>query len=67
VRIGSELPSEDLRSCSLVVANFGTADGSEGSVGVIGPVRMDYERVIATAQTVARLLEGTLGSAGPNS
>lgn len=64
VRIGSEMPGTDLQSCALVVANFGGEDASRGSVGVIGPIRMDYERVIATANAVARLLESTLGSTG---
>lgn len=62
VRIGSELAEQDLRSCSVVVANFTTGPEAFGSVGVIGPTRMDYERVIATANAVARMLEGTLGS-----
>jgi heat-inducible transcriptional repressor len=60
VRIGTEVPSEDFQSCSIVVASFGP-DGAHGSVGVIGPTRMDYDRVIATANAVARLLEGSLG------
>jgi heat-inducible transcriptional repressor len=62
VRIGSELRSEDLRSCSVVVANFTTGTDAFGSVGVIGPTRMDYDRVIATANAVARMLEATFGA-----
>jgi heat-inducible transcriptional repressor len=62
VRIGSELSNEDLHACSVVVANFEGTGDSRGSIGVIGPTRMDYERVIVSAQTVARLLGGALGS-----
>jgi heat-inducible transcriptional repressor len=62
VRIGSEHGSEDLRYVSVVVAGFSPAADSQGSVGIIGPTRMDYERVIATANAVARMLEATLGS-----
>jgi heat-inducible transcriptional repressor len=61
VRIGSEHHSEDLRSVSVVVAGFSPGANGLGSVGVIGPTRMDYERVIATANAVARMLEATLG------
>jgi heat-inducible transcriptional repressor len=61
VRIGSELDSEDLRSCSVVVANFSAGSDGYGSIGIIGPTRMDYERMIATANAVARMLEVTLG------
>ncbi|MCA1830332.1 MAG: heat-inducible transcriptional repressor HrcA [Actinobacteria bacterium] len=64
VRIGSEVPSEDFQSCSIVVASFGP-EGAHGSVGVIGPTRMDYDRVIATADAVAHLLEGSLGGSNP--
>lgn len=61
VRIGSEVDAEGLRSCSIVVARFDVGDGA-GSVGVIGPTRMDYERVMGTANAVARLLENTFGA-----
>ena len=62
VRIGSEHDSEDLRYVSVVVAGFTPSADAQGSVGIIGPTRMDYERVIATANAVARMLEATLGS-----
>jgi heat-inducible transcriptional repressor len=61
VRIGSEHDSEDLRYVSVVVAGFSPGADAHGSIGVIGPTRMDYERVIATANAVARMLEVTLG------
>ena len=61
VRIGSEHDSQDLHSVSVVVAGFSPGANGLGSVGIIGPTRMDYERVIATANAVARMLEATLG------
>jgi heat-inducible transcriptional repressor len=61
VRIGSEHESEDLRYVSVVVAGFSPGADAHGSIGIIGPTRMDYERVIATANAVARMLEATLG------
>lgn len=61
VRIGHELPAEPFQSCSIVVASFGGEGQQHGSVSVIGPTRMDYDRVIATANAVARLIEGSLG------
>ena len=62
VRIGGELNDEDFRTASVVVAPFGPTAAARGSVGVIGPMRMDYDRVIATAHAVARLIEETLGA-----
>lgn len=61
VRIGSELGREGLRSVSVVVAPFGN-DSAAGSIGVIGPTRMDYGRVISTAHSMAGVLEKILGS-----
>ncbi|MBI4728141.1 MAG: heat-inducible transcription repressor HrcA [Acidobacteria bacterium] len=62
VRIGSELPYRAMHPCSIVAANYGIADSPAGTVGVIGPTRMNYERAIAAAGAVARTLEGTLGA-----
>jgi len=62
VRIGSEVPTEPFQSCSIVVASFGGVGEQRGSVSVIGPTRMDYDRVIATANAVARMIEGSLGA-----
>ncbi len=64
VRIGHEVEAEPFQACSIVVANFGGTGEQRGSVSVIGPTRMDYDRVIATANAVARLIEGTLGDDG---
>jgi heat-inducible transcriptional repressor len=62
VRIGGELGDESFQHVSVVSAPFGPTGSARGSVGIIGPMRMDYERVIATATAVARLIEGTLGT-----
>ncbi|HEX9774661.1 MAG TPA: heat-inducible transcriptional repressor HrcA [Actinomycetota bacterium] len=60
VRIGSELENAGLRSMSVIVAPFG-GGGTAGSIGIIGPMRMRYERVISTAHSMARMLEEALG------
>jgi heat-inducible transcriptional repressor len=63
VRIGSELPLEDLHSCSIVLAPYG-ADVEGGTVGVIGPTRMDYLRAMTIVSAVARTLEASLRALG---
>lgn len=60
IMIGSEIPGADFRQCSVVVANFETV--GSGSVGVIGPTRMDYERVKTTTTAVAGILSDAIGS-----
>ncbi len=61
VVIGRENPSEDLQGCSVVVSNYGSGDRVLGSLGVIGPTRMPYPRVVALVDYTARLLGETLG------
>jgi heat-inducible transcriptional repressor len=53
LRIGSENPAPELRSLSLVAANYGLARRNLGAVSVIGPVRMDYPRVIQAVRQAA--------------
>ena len=59
--IGSDSSHTDLEGCSLITSNFSNQKGAIGTLGVIGPVRMDYSQVIPivdfTAQLVSRVLE----------
>lgn len=51
--IGEENPAPELRSVSVVGANYGLGYRNLGAVGVIGPVRMDYPKAIASVQSAA--------------
>jgi heat-inducible transcriptional repressor len=53
LRIGRENPAPELRSLSLVAANYGVARRNLGAVSVIGPVRMDYPRAITAVRQAA--------------
>lgn len=54
--IGGENPQPELRSVSVVGANYGVAHRNLGSVGVVGPLRMDYATAIASVSAAAREL-----------
>lgn len=54
--IGDENPQPELRSVSVVGANYGLAHRNLGSVGVLGPLRMDYATAIASVRDAAREL-----------
>lgn len=54
--IGAENPQPEMRAVSVVGANFGLAHRNLGSVGVLGPTRMDYETAIAAVNEAAREL-----------
>lgn len=48
VYIGEETPIQTMRDCSIVTANYELGNGLRGTIGVIGPKRMDYEKVLGT-------------------
>jgi len=54
--IGEENPQPELRSVSVVGANYGLGHRNLGSVGVVGPLRMDYATAIASVRAAAREL-----------
>ncbi len=56
VLIGGEGTWEELRQCSVVLARYGDPNSLTGSVGVLGPIRMPYDRTISTVQFVANVL-----------
>lgn len=56
VWIGGENPQPELRSVSVIGANYGLAHRNLGSVGVVGPLRMDYATAIASVRGAAREL-----------
>jgi len=56
VLIGDEQGREELRHCSMVLARFGIPKQAEGTLGVLGPMRMPYTRTIPTVRYMADLL-----------
>jgi heat-inducible transcriptional repressor len=50
VFIGDETPIDSMKDCSVVTATYEIEEGVYGKVGIIGPKRMDYERVVGTLQ-----------------
>ncbi len=53
LRIGAENEQPELRSLSVVAANYGIATRNLGAVSVLGPLRMDYPRAIASVRQAA--------------
>jgi heat-inducible transcriptional repressor len=58
IRIGSENKIEGLNECSVVTATYSVNGVNLGSIGVLGPTRMDYPRVIAALEYVRKRLTG---------
>ncbi|MFQ5840610.1 MAG: heat-inducible transcriptional repressor HrcA [Candidatus Methylomirabilales bacterium] len=57
IRIGSENSDHHLQGLSLVIAPYGMEMGMVGVVGVIGPTRMEYSKIIPLVDFTARLVE----------
>jgi heat-inducible transcriptional repressor len=53
IRIGAENPLEPMRMCTLVSSTYHRGSLPVGSIGVLGPTRMAYDRVIALVEVVA--------------
>jgi heat-inducible transcriptional repressor len=56
VVIGEESQQDALRDLSMVFSGYGVPDAIGGTIGVLGPTRMDYGRSIAAVRYLARLL-----------
>ena len=59
VYIGDETPIQSMKDCSVVTANYVLGDGLRGTIGIIGPKRMDYEKVVGTLRTLVSQLNDT--------
>ena len=59
VYIGDEMPVKTMKDCSVVTANYVLGDGLRGTIGIIGPKRMDYEKVVGTLRTLVTQLNET--------
>lgn len=57
VYIGDESPVEAMKDCSVVTATYQIEEGVYGKIGIVGPKRMDYERVVSTLQECMNQLD----------
>ena len=57
VYIGDESPIESMRDCSVVTATYKIEEGVYGKIGIVGPKRMDYEKVVGTLENCMHQLD----------
>ena len=57
VYIGSEAPVPSMKDCSVVTATYELEEGMRGTIGIIGPKRMDYDKVLSTLKTLMDQLD----------
>jgi len=56
VMIGSENPTSEMSRLSVVVSSYGEGNKPMGTIGIIGPTRMDYMKVITIVDTTAKFI-----------
>ena len=57
VYIGDESPIKTVKDCSVVTAEYQLGDGITGIIGIIGPKRMDYEKVLDNLKNIKKQLD----------
>jgi heat-inducible transcriptional repressor len=62
ILIGRENSEKQMQHCTLVAAPLYYRDRAVGALGVVGPLRMEYDRAISTVDYVAHLCSRLLSS-----
>jgi heat-inducible transcriptional repressor len=62
ISIGEENKNDEVKKCSIVKASYKLGDRTLGTIGVIGPTRMNYPRVIATLKCCTETLNQILNT-----
>lgn len=57
VYIGEEVKLQSMKDCSVVTATYELEEGMKGTIGIIGPKRMDYDKVVGTLKTLRQQLD----------
>ncbi|MBQ9232974.1 MAG: heat-inducible transcription repressor HrcA [Lachnospiraceae bacterium] len=52
VYIGEENPVQNMEDCSIVTATYKMPEGATGTIGIVGPKRMDYKKVVSTLKNL---------------
>ena len=57
IYIGDEAPVQNMKDCSIVTATYEMPEGAKGTIGIIGPKRMDYKKVVSTLKNLTDELD----------
>ena len=60
IKIGSETGQEEMKDCSLITVNYSLDNKVMGKLGVIGPKRMDYAKVVASLDCISEHIDKIL-------
>ena len=57
VYIGDETPIQSMKDCSIITATYELGEGMKGTIGIIGPKRMDYDKAVGALKTLKNQLD----------
>ncbi len=57
IYIGNENSVQAMKDCSVVTATYELKDGLQGTIGIVGPKRMDYDKVVTILKNVMAQLD----------
>ena len=57
VYIGEEMPVANMKNCSVVTATYEIEEGVHGTIGIVGPKRMDYDKVVKTLKSITSQMD----------
>ena len=57
IMIGSENSVQGMQDCSVITATYKMGDNTRGTIGIVGPTRMDYSQVISVLNGMCRALK----------
>ena len=56
IKIGDENKFDELKDCSVVISNYDIGGNLRGSIGVVGPMRMNYSKIISSLELITERL-----------
>ena len=62
ISIGEENELEEMKNCSVIKTSYKVGDNIYGTIGIIGPTRMNYEQVISVLNGMAKNIENVMNS-----
>ena len=60
ILIGQEIACSDINHCSLVISSFKKGSGPSGRIAILGPTRMNYEKVVSTLDYISEVIKNLL-------
>ena len=64
--IGSENSLQSIKDCSVITTTYKMGDGTRGTIGILGPTRMDYSQVVSVLNGMVKNIESVLQSLSEN-